>query len=80
MREMPAATKLSAKSLLAASEGWKLSQNTYSDALAHVPMEFLLHKIDVSINPVPQQAFLASKNPVMTQCMTHRKQLNNPGS
>lgn len=66
MREIPAATKLSAKTLLAASEGWKLSQNTYSDALVHVPVEYLLHNIDVSINPVPQQPFLASENPVIT--------------
>jgi len=64
MREMPAANKSPAKTLFAASEGWKPSQNTYSDALAHVPTDFLLHNIDVSSNPVPQQAFLASKKPV----------------
>jgi len=64
---MPEVINSSAKTLFAASEGWKPSQNTYSDALAHVPMDFLLHKIDTSINPVPQQAFLASKNPVITE-------------
>lgn len=61
---MPAVSKSSAKTLFAASDGWKPSQNTYSVALAHVPMESLLHNIDVSSKPVPQQAFLASKNPV----------------
>lgn len=64
MREMPAVSKSSAKTLFAASEGWKPSQNTYSEALAHVPMDFWLHNIDVSSKPVPQQAFLASKKPV----------------
>ena len=67
MREMPFMSKLSAKILFAASVGWKLSQNTYSDALAHVPTDFGLHSIDVSSNPVPQQPLLASKNPVITQ-------------
>lgn len=62
-REMPAASKSSDKSLLAASEGWTPSQKTYSEALAQVPADLELHSIDVSTNPVPQHAFLASKNP-----------------
>jgi hypothetical protein len=66
MSEMPLRSKLSAKILFAASEGWKPSQNTYSVALAHVPIEVGLHSIDVSSKPVPQQPFLASKNPVIT--------------
>lgn len=50
----------------AACVGWKPSQNTYSDALAHVPMEIWLQSIEeVSNKPVPQQAFLPSKNPVI---------------
>jgi hypothetical protein len=64
MREMPLVSKSSAKILFAASDGWKPSQNTYSDAFAHVPGDSPLHNIDVSTNPVPQQAFLASTNPV----------------
>lgn len=63
MREMPLVSKSSAKILFAASEGWNPSQNTYSEAFAQVPTDFELHNIDVSSNPVPQQAFLASTNP-----------------
>ena len=36
----------------------------YSDAFAHVPGDLALHSIDVSSNPVPQHAFLASAKPV----------------
>lgn len=63
MREIPAANKSSDKILFAASDGWNPSQNTYSVAFLHVPGDFLLHSIDVSTNPVPQHAFLASKKP-----------------
>lgn len=63
MRERPAASKSSDKILLAASEGWNPSQNTYSVAFLQVPSDFALHNIDVSTNPVPQHAFLASKKP-----------------
>lgn len=65
MREMAAAVRSSDKILLVASDGWKPSQNTYSDAFLHVPGDFELHKYDVSTNPVPQHAFLASTNPVL---------------
>lgn len=60
---MPLVSRLSAKNLFAASDGWNPSQNTYSDALVHVPTDSVLHKIDVSSKPVPQQPFLASKKP-----------------
>lgn len=60
---MPLISKSLAKILFAASVGWKPSQNTYSDAFAHVPGDLALHNMDVSSNPVPQHAFLASKNP-----------------
>lgn len=65
MREIPVLSKSSAKILLAASEGWNPSQNTYSDAFAHVPTDLALQSIDVSTNPVPQQALLASMNPAI---------------
>lgn len=64
MREMPLVSRSSDKILLVVSVGWKPSQNTYSDAFAHVPTDFGLHKIDVSNKPVPQHALLASAKPV----------------
>lgn len=73
MRTMPAVSKSSAKTLFAASEGWKPSQNTYCDALEHVPMDLWLHRIDVSTNPVPQHAFLASKKPEITALVTQKR-------
>ena len=71
MREMPAGSRLSAKNLFAASDGWNPSQNTYSDAFAHVPTDSLLHRIDVSSKPVPQHAFLASKKPTQIYARDH---------
>lgn len=63
MRLRPLTSKSSDKTLFAASVGWNPSQNTYSDAFAHVPGDLALHRKDVSISPEPQHAFLASKNP-----------------
>ena len=60
---MPESKRLSERILLAASVGWNPSQNTYSVALVHVPTDLGLHSIDVSSNPVPQHALLASANP-----------------
>lgn len=64
MRDKPLANKSSDKTLFAASVGWNPSQKTYSDAFAHVPGDLALHNMEVSSNPVPQHAFLASKKPV----------------
>lgn len=65
MRERPADSKSSDKILLAASVGWNPSQKTYPLAFLHVPADSALHNIDVSTNPVPQHAFLASKKPAI---------------
>lgn len=87
MRGSPCSRRLSAKSLLAASDGWKLSQNKYMEALAHVPIDLELHKRDVSIVPVPQHALLTSANPETsipninynTNCMlAGKKKKKNP--
>lgn len=63
MRSNPCSSKLWAIFSLADSHGWNPSQNTYSVAFLHVPTDPALHRNDVSIVPVPQQAFLDSKNP-----------------
>lgn len=60
---MIAGIKRSIKNLFVACVGCKLSQNTYSDAFAHVPMDFRLHVKPTSTKPDAQQPFLASKNP-----------------
>lgn len=65
MRDMPCTSKESAKTWLAASEGWTLSQNTYWVALEQVPGDFVLHNSDVnSIVPVPQHPLPASAKPI----------------
>ena len=64
MREMPWEINASARTWLAAWDGWTLSQNTYWVALEQVPIDFGLHKNDVvSKIPVPQQPLLASAKP-----------------
>lgn len=67
MRAMPWTTSASARTWLAASDGWTLSQNTYWVALEQVPGDFGLHNSDVvSSVPVPQQPLLASRKPAKT--------------
>jgi len=62
---MPCRINASARTWLAACEGWTLSQNTYWVALEQVPGDFGLHNKDVvSTIPVPQQPFLASAKPI----------------
>ncbi|KAL4272142.1 hypothetical protein GQ457_13G013100 [Hibiscus cannabinus] len=63
MSPTPCASKLPAKTSLAASEGWNPSQNTYDVALEHVPRALALQSKEVSTVPVPQQALLDSKKP-----------------
>lgn len=58
-----------AKIWFAASVGWNPSQNMYCGAFAHVPTDISLQRRDVSI-PVPQQAFLDSKNPLSNGLVT----------
>lgn len=62
---MPLMSRSLAKMTLAASDGWKPSQKTYCDAFAQVPGDKALHRYDVSSNPVPQHALLASAKPVI---------------
>lgn len=64
MRLIPCSSRLPANNWLADSEGWNPSQNTYCEALEQVPTDLALQSREVSIVPVPQQAFLDSKNPV----------------
>lgn len=65
IRAMPCRINASARTWLAACEGWTLSQNTYWVALEQVPGDFGLHNKDVvSTIPVPQQPFLASAKPI----------------
>lgn len=67
MRLIPWRINASARTWLAACDGWTLSQNTYCVAFEQVPMDFGLQSKDVvSIVPVPQQPLLASANPVKT--------------
>lgn len=63
MRSNPWTSRLCANFSLAAWDGWNPSQNTYSVAFEHVPIDLSLQRYDVSSVPVPQQAFLDSKNP-----------------
>lgn len=70
MRSNPCSSRLCANFSLACSEGWKPSQNTYCVAFEHVPTDLSLQRKDVSIVPVPQQAFLDSKNPGKQSCLT----------
>lgn len=65
MRSNPCSSRSPAKTLFAASEGWNPSQNTYSVALEHVPIDLASQSTEVSTVPVPQQALLDSKNPVI---------------
>lgn len=65
MRDIPCASRLLANTRLADSVGWKPSQNTYAVAFEHIPRDLALQSIDVSTVPVPQQALLDSKNPVI---------------
>lgn len=67
IRSKPCASRSPARMLLAASDGWKPSQNTYCVALEHVPIDLALHSSEVSRTPVPQQAFLDSNSPVFTR-------------
>lgn len=65
IRAIPCKISASARTWLAASEGWTLSQNTYCVALEQVPIDFGLHNKDVvSTVPVPQQPLLASAKPI----------------
>jgi len=64
-RDMPCRINASARTWLAACEGWTLSQNTYCVALEQVPGDFGLHNKDVvSTVPVPQHPLFASTKPI----------------
>lgn len=59
----PRTINASARTWLAACEGWTLSQNTYL-VLKQDPSDFVLHNKDVaSTVPVPQKPLLVSTKP-----------------
>lgn len=72
MRSIPCSSRFWANFSLAAAEGWNPSQKTYCVAFEHVPWDLALQRNDVSIVPVPQQAFLDSKNPEKPKIIIRR--------